>query len=88
MPQANGSDVDFVQSGLKPRIFFLIHLAPSDLADTIAQSMGGADLTVMAEIRADYGLDQPYIIQLGSYIGKVMQMDLGYSFFTMKALLT
>jgi peptide/nickel transport system permease protein len=61
--------------------FSLIHLAPGDVADTIAQSMGGADSTVMAEIRADYGLDQPYIIQLGSYIGKVMQMDLGYSFF-------
>ncbi len=61
--------------------FSLIHLAPGDVADTTAQSMGGADAPVMAEIRADYGLDQPYIIQLGSYIGKVMQLDLGYSFF-------
>ena len=61
--------------------FSLIHLAPGDVADTIAQSRGGADATVMAEIRADYGLDQPYIIQLGSYIGKVMQLNLGYWYF-------
>ena len=61
--------------------FSLIHLAPGDVADTIAQSRGGADATLIAEIRADYGLDQPYIIQLGSYIGKVMQLNLGYWFF-------
>ena len=61
--------------------FSLIHLAPGDVADTIAQSRGGADATLIAEIRADYGLDQPYIIQLGSYIGKVMQLNLGYWYF-------
>ena len=61
--------------------FSLMHLAPGDVADTISQSMGGADAEVLAEIRADYGLDKPFIVQLGTYIGKVVRFDLGYSFF-------
>lgn len=61
--------------------FSLMHLAPGDVADTISQSMGGADQEVLDEIRRDYGLDQPFIVQLGSYVGRVLQFDLGYSFF-------
>ncbi|MGB0412054.1 MAG: ABC transporter permease [Pikeienuella sp.] len=61
--------------------FSLMHLAPGDVADTISQSMGGADKELLDEIRRDYGLDQPFIFQLGTYIGKVMQFDLGHSFF-------
>lgn len=61
--------------------FSMMHLAPGDVADTIAQSMGGADAEVMAEIRADYGLDQPFLTQLGRYVGRVLHFDLGYSFF-------
>ena len=56
-------------------------MAPGDVADTIAQSMGGADPEIMAQIRTDYGLDQPFIAQLGTYIGKVLNFDLGFSFF-------
>jgi len=61
--------------------FILLHLAPGDPADVIAGEMGGATEEMMAQIRADYGLDRPLIVQLGSYIGKVAQGDLGYSFY-------
>lgn len=61
--------------------FGMMHLAPGDVANSISQSMGGADEEVLNEIRATYGLDRPFIVQLGSYIGKVMRFDLGYSFF-------
>lgn len=61
--------------------FSLMHAAPGDVADTISQSMGGADQELLDQIRADYGLDQPFYIQLGRYIGGVLQFDLGYSFF-------
>ena len=61
--------------------FGMMHLAPGDVADTISQSMGGADEEILNQIRADYGLDQPFIVQLGNYIGKVIRFDLGYSFF-------
>ncbi len=61
--------------------FSMMHLAPGDVADTISQSMGGADAETMAQIRSDYGLDQPFLVQLGSYVAKVMTFDLGYSYF-------
>lgn len=61
--------------------FTLLHLAPGDVADTISQSMGGADQALLDEIRRDYGLDRPFIVQLSRYVGSVLQADLGYSFF-------
>lgn len=61
--------------------FTMLHLAPGDVADTIAQSMGGADETILNQIRADYGLDQPFLVQLGRYVMRVLHFDLGYSFF-------
>lgn len=61
--------------------FTLMHMAPGDVADTISQSMGGADEELLIEIRRDYGLDQPYYQQLLTYIGKVLRFDLGHSFF-------
>ena len=61
--------------------FSLMHMAPGDVADTISQSMGGADQELLDRIRADYGLDQPFLIQLGRYVGGVLRFDLGFSFF-------
>ncbi|WP_372571616.1 ABC transporter permease [Ruegeria jejuensis] len=61
--------------------FTMINLAPGDVVDTIAADMGGANAELMAQIRAEYGLDQPIIVQLGQYIGRVLQFDLGYSYF-------
>jgi len=61
--------------------FTLIHIAPGDIADTIAGDMGGATEEVMAQIRADYGLDKPFPVQLGIYLGNVVRLDFGYSFF-------
>lgn len=61
--------------------FSMMHLAPGDIADTIAQASGGATEEMMNQIRADYGLDQPFLVQLLSYISKVATFDLGYSFF-------
>jgi peptide/nickel transport system permease protein len=61
--------------------FSMMHLAPGDVADTISQSMGGADQELLDQIRADYGLDKPFVVQIGRYIGGVLQFDLGFSFF-------
>lgn len=61
--------------------FSMMHLAPGDIADTISQSMGGADAETLAQIRADYGLDKPFLSQLANYIGKVFHFDLGYSYY-------
>ncbi|MBB3994916.1 peptide/nickel transport system permease protein [Sulfitobacter undariae] len=61
--------------------FSMMHFAPGDVADTIAASMGGADAETMAQIRVEYGLDQPFFVQLFAYIGRVLSFDLGYSYF-------
>ena len=61
--------------------FLMLHLAPGDIADTIAATMGGADEKDMIQLRAEYGLDQPFFIQLFQYIIKVAMLDLGKSQF-------
>lgn len=61
--------------------FLLIRLAPGDPAVVIAGEMGGASEEMLAQIRADYGLDKPVLVQLGIYLGNVVQGDLGQSFF-------
>jgi len=61
--------------------FVLMHLAPGDVADTIAQDAGGLDAEVMAQIRKDYGLDLPLWHQMMKYFSGVARLDLGYSFY-------
>jgi len=61
--------------------FTLITIAPGDVADSIAGDMGGADASVINEIRERYGLDQPFYIQLWKYVSGVFFLDLGYSYF-------
>ena len=61
--------------------FLMLHLAPGDIADTIAATMGGADEKDMIQLRAEYGLDQPFFIQLFQYVIKVAMLDLGNSHF-------
>lgn len=59
--------------------FLLIHIAPGDAATAIAGDQSASDPEVLEEIRAQYGLDQPLIVQLGRYIGNVARGDLGES---------
>ncbi|MEI8324953.1 MAG: ABC transporter permease [Betaproteobacteria bacterium] len=61
--------------------FVLMHAAPGDPVQTIAGASGGMSPELMAELRAQYGLDQPLPVQLGVYLGKVLHGDLGYSYF-------
>ena len=60
--------------------FLLLHLAPGDAADVLAGEAGSATPEFMAQLRADFGLDQPLIVQLGYYLGRVLSLDLGFSF--------
>lgn len=61
--------------------FLLIHISPGDPVETIAGSMGGMTEELKQELRQQFGLDQPVIVQLGVYLSKVAQGDLGYSYF-------
>lgn len=61
--------------------FLLIRLAPGDPAIVIAGEMGGATEEMLAQIREDYGLNQPLLTQLWIYVSSIAQGDLGESFF-------
>src|SRR5262245_48556382 len=61
--------------------FILLRLAPGDVVDVLMIAQGGGDPAIAAGLRAEYGLDQPLPVQLGVYLWKMAQLDLGYSFF-------
>ena len=62
-------------------VFFLIQLAPGDAALYLAGDQGVGDAEFLAQVRADYGLDQPLLVQLGTYVGNVAQLNLGESIY-------
>lgn len=61
--------------------FVLVHAAPGDPVETIAGASGGMSAELMAQLRTQYGLDKPLMVQLGVYLDKVIRGDLGYSYF-------
>lgn len=60
--------------------FLLVRAAPGDPALVIAGQSGAVDEQFVARIRTEYGLDKPLPVQLATYMGKVAQLDLGYSY--------
>ncbi|KRE06249.1 ABC transporter permease [Bosea sp. Root670] len=67
--------------GVSVAVFIILHLIPGDPARMAA----GPDATEqdVAQIRANYGLDQPLPVQYGIYLKKIAQGDLGDSFQTL-----
>lgn len=59
--------------------FALVRAAPGDPAQVMAGQSGGADAKLLADLRAEYGLDQPYAVQLAHHLGRVVRLDLGTS---------
>ena len=59
--------------------FALVHAAPGDPATVIAGQSGATDEKFLNELRAEYGLDNPFTVQLFTYLRKVVTLDLGYS---------
>lgn len=59
--------------------FLLIHAAPGDPASVIAGQSGAADERFLAQLRQQFGLDQPLYVQLWLYLKGVLTLDLGFS---------
>jgi len=68
--------------------FFLIRLAPGDVATVMAGQAGYADEAYMKSLRAEYGLDQPMPVQLWKYVDQVAHGDLGLSYVRSQPVLT
>ncbi|MFX5752184.1 hypothetical protein ABTE32_22435, partial [Acinetobacter baumannii] len=60
--------------------FIIVRAAPGDPAQVMAGQTGAADEQMLAQLRQEYGLDKPYIVQLGSHLKRVLTLDLGYSY--------
>lgn len=60
--------------------FFLMRLAPGDLADMLAAEAGDASAELMEMYRERFGLNLPILVQLVSYLSHLANFDLGFSF--------
>ncbi|MFZ3120425.1 MAG: ABC transporter permease [Variovorax sp.] len=60
--------------------FMLVRAAPGDPVSVMAGEAGASDAQFVAQLRAQFGLDKPLGTQLATYLGKVVQLDLGYSY--------
>jgi peptide/nickel transport system permease protein len=60
-------------------LFLLLQLAPGDTVDALVAQIGGGDPTMIEELRRFYGLDVSVAVQLGRYVWRLVQLDLGFS---------
>lgn len=60
--------------------FALVRAAPGDPAMIMAGEAGAADEAYVAQLRERFGLDEPLHLQLFTYVTRVAQGDLGYSY--------
>ena len=74
--------------GLTVLVFLMLRLIPG----TVVEQMIGADAVVSAamveQLRAFFGLDQPWYVQYGRWLGGLVQGDLGTSWRTCKPVVT
>ena len=61
-------------------VFSLLFLTPGDPAAVIAGDVATAD--DIRHIRAKLGLDEPFLVQFGGWVGRLLHGDLGTSIFT------
>jgi peptide/nickel transport system permease protein len=74
--------------GLTVLIFLMLHLIPG----TVVEQMIGADAMVsqqmVDQLKRFFGLDQPWYLQYGRWLGQLLRGDLGTSWRTGKPVLT
>ena len=67
-------------TGITVVVFLMIYLVPGDPAQVMLGERANAE--TLAALRQDMGLDQPFHIQLGRFLGDLLTGDLGRSFRT------
>lgn len=60
--------------------FFLIRLAPGDPAQVMAGEAGAVDEIFLQQLREQFGLTKPLLVQLATYVGHVGMLDFGFSY--------
>jgi peptide/nickel transport system permease protein len=69
-----------VVAGIALLNFLILQIAPGDVVDVLAGEAGAATPEYMAALRAQFGLDQTMLVQLGHYLYNVATLNLGFSF--------
>lgn len=59
--------------------FFLLESASGDAVDAYLVATGGGDAQMVADLRAQWGLDQSPVARLGFYLQSLARFDLGWS---------
>ena len=59
--------------------FVLIHSAPGDPIHLLIGEGGAASEELIEQTRAEFGLDRPLHVQFVSYLGNILQLNLGFS---------
>jgi len=67
-------------------IFTLVYITPGDAAQIILGERATPE--ALATLRAEMGLDRPFLPQFVGYVGRVLQLDLGQSFITRRPVFT
>jgi peptide/nickel transport system permease protein len=65
--------------GIVVLCFLLLRLLPGDVADVLAAQSGSATAETMQALRDRFGLDQPLLTQLATYVDRLVHFDLGTS---------
>lgn len=60
--------------------FVVIHLAPGEPTDMQTDLNPEASVELKERLRAQYGLDQPLLVQYGRWLGRLARLDFGTSF--------
>jgi peptide/nickel transport system permease protein len=60
-------------------VFVLLQFAPGDTVDALMAQMGGGDAATARQLREHYGLNLSAWAQLGQYLWRLVQLDLGFS---------
>ncbi|WP_308301770.1 ABC transporter permease [Frankia umida] len=69
-----------VMLGAATLAFGALHLIPGDQVAILLGPNSAASPEIRAQIRADYGFDQPVVVQYVHYLGDVVRGDLGQSY--------
>jgi peptide/nickel transport system permease protein len=60
--------------------FVLLKSMPGDVVDVLAGEASAADIGYLEDLRSKFGLDRPFLEQLGNFLWRMARFDLGHSF--------
>src|SRR5262245_46600602 len=66
--------------GISVIIFVMLRVVPGNIVDILFDSAGFVNPAEKAKIEAELGLDKPIVVQYATWIGGLLQGDLGYSY--------